>query len=94
MAHWLLVYGVGGCWSGYTDATIIQAADRDEAWKTGCRIAWDETSEERGLSHGCSFDVEELRGDVRDAILYRSRCKPGAQAMAQLAFDALEVAHG
>ena len=38
--------------------------------------------------------VEELKGDVRDAILYRSRCKPGAQAMAQLAFDALEVAHG
>lgn len=95
MVTWLLVFGVGGCWSGYTDATIIQAADREEALRTGGDIAWKETAEERGHSHGCSFDVERLEGDVRKARLYLSRCKPEAQVLAEQAFDRMmEVAHG
>ena len=94
MANWLLAYGVGGCWSGYTDATIIQATDREEALRTGCTIAWKETAEERGVSHGCSLDVERVEGDVRETALYRSRCKPGAQVLAELAFDVLGESHG
>ena len=94
MVNWLLVFGVGGCWSGYTDAMILQAPDREEAMRRGIRIAWRETAEERGFRHGCSCDVERIEGDVRTTGLYRSRCKPGAQVMAELAFDALAVAHG
>ena len=105
MLTWLLVFGVGGCWSGYTDAAIIKAPDRESAMSMGVRIAWQETAEQRGYSHGCSCDVELIEGDVRKCALYVSRCKPGAQALADLAADgvqmydslktfALEVAHG
>ncbi len=95
MLTWLLVFGVGGCWSGYTDATVIQAPDRDAAWRQGLDIALKETAEERRLAFkGCSFDVELIEGDVRETKLYASRCKPGAKLLAELAFDALEVAHG
>ena len=94
MLTWLLVFGVGGCWSGYTDATVIQAPDRDSAMSMGAKIAWKETAEERGHSRGCSFDVELIEGNVRETKLYASRCKPGAKLLAELAFDALEVAHG
>lgn len=94
MLTWLLVYGVGGCWSGYTDAQIIKAPDRDEAMKLGGGIAWKETAEERGNSRGCSYDVELVEGDVRYCTLYVSRCKPGAKLLAELAFDGLGVSHG
>ena len=94
MLTWLLVFGVGGCWSGYTDAQVIQAPDRDSAMSMAGKIAWKETAEERGYNRGCSYDVELISGDVRDCSLYASRCKPGAQMMAELAFDGLEVSHG
>ncbi|WP_299157497.1 hypothetical protein [Accumulibacter sp.] len=95
MLTWLLVFGVGGCWSGYTDATVIQAPDRDTAWRQGLDIALKETADERRLSFkGCSFDIELVEGDVRECSNYLSRCKPGAKVLAELAFDALEVTHG
>lgn len=94
MATWLLVYGVGGCWSGYTDATIIEAPEHESAWSQGLQIAWRETAERRGRSRGCSFDLERVNRDVRTCLLYRSRCKPEARKMAELAFDAKAVAHG
>lgn len=94
MLAWLLVYGTGGCWSGYTDAIVIFAEDRDTAMTEGARIAFRETAEERGYSHGCSYDVELILGDVRQTSLYQCRCKPGAKVMAELAFDDIEVAHG
>ena len=83
MLTWLLVFGVGGCWSGYTDAAIIKAPDRESAMSAGIRIAWQETAEQRGVSRGCSCDVELIEGDVRKCALYVSRCKPGAQAIRQ-----------
>ena len=95
MLIWLVVYGAGGCWSGYTGATVIEAPDRDAAWNKAFEIGHRETEEEcRRAFKGWSFDIELIEGDVRDCGNYRSRCKPGAKVQAELAFDALEVAHG
>lgn len=91
MLTWLLVFGVGGCWSGYTDAAIIQAPDLDSAQSLGGQIAWAETAEERGYTHGCSYDVELIEGDVRECLLYRCRCKPGAKQLAELAADGIQM---
>ncbi len=52
MLTWLLVFGVGGCWSGYTDAAIIQAPDLDSAQSLGGQIAWAETAVDRRRRQG------------------------------------------
>lgn len=70
MLTWLLVFGVGGCWSGYTDATVIQAPDRDTAWRQGLDIALKETADERRLSFkGLRDLIAERRGARRRGSL-------------------------
>jgi hypothetical protein len=79
--NWLVAYGVGGCWSGYTDATIIQASTKEEAMSKASDICRRETAEERGSHRGASYDAELIETDVKDTALWCSRLKPSAKAL-------------
>ena len=77
---WLLAFGLGGCWSGYPEATVFLAADRQAAMTLGGRIAVQEV----GLAdrwRGLSFDVELVEGHVNETSIYRSRLRPEGRAM-------------
>jgi hypothetical protein len=79
--NWLVAYGVGGCWSGYTDATIIQASTKEQAMDKAGTICHTETAEERASHRGASYDVELIEGDVKNTALWSSRLLPQAKAM-------------
>ena len=78
---WLVAYGVGGCWSGYTDATIIRATSKEEATEMAYEICLKETAKQCGNRRGASFDIELIETDVKDTALWCSRLKPSAQAL-------------
>lgn len=80
MAKWLVAYGVGGCWSGYPEATIIEAENKQDALAQADAITRKETAEERGNSRGASYDVELIVDSVEKTALYCSRLKPSAKA--------------
>lgn len=77
---WLVVYGTGGCWSGYPEATVIAAPDKGAAMKSACRIAVRELAD--GPRGGISIDVELVTTGVKETALYASRLLASARAMA------------
>lgn len=77
---WLLAFGSGGCWSGYPEATILAASDREDALHLGGRVALHEADNDR--RSGLSFDVELIDVDVAGTSLYRSRLLPEGRAWA------------
>ncbi len=79
---WLVVFGAGGCWSGYPEATILAASDREDALRLGGRVALHEADNDR--RSGLSFDVELIDVDVASTSLYRSRLLPEGRAWADV----------
>lgn len=79
---WLMGFGVGGCWSGYTDATFIDADSKETAMEAARNIAGQQTREERGFSRGYSYDVEPTGPDFKMTGIYLARFKHGARASA------------
>lgn len=78
----LIAWGVGGCWSGFTHAKIIEATGMEEAQGKAIDEALIDRSN-KGLAHkrGCSADAELIETTVEDTGLFSSRLKSSAIAM-------------
>ncbi len=78
---WLVVYGEGGCWSGYPYATIIEGLDKAAANRAAGVIALRELPRVRRT--GTSFDVEQIDPALGPSGTshYASRLRPEAKVM-------------
>ena len=70
--NYLVAWGEGGCWSGYPNASVVEADSsnkaEDKLWKK-IRADWNKGS--------LSYDSEEITGEVSDCPLF-TRLKPSA----------------
>jgi len=82
MPRWIVAYGIGGCWSGYPFAKIIEAPtklDAESQTSVICRAA---TADERSKRYrGASYDVELIEDDFKNTGLWCSRLLPSAKEM-------------
>ena len=79
--EFLIVYGVGGCWSGYTGACIIEVESIEEANDKAFDIAYEKTKKKRGSLRGFSYDVEHLEDGIKSSVLFKTRLLPEARAL-------------
>lgn len=72
MNKYLLVYGQGGCWSGYDNCEIILAKNEEDAMNKGFIIS---NYEIKNKNCGVSYTVEEITDTIENCKLYRCRLK-------------------
>ena len=80
----LIAWGIGGCWSGFTHASIVETNTHDEANGVAMKEAI-KTRADAGVSfsRGCSAIAEPLESvhKFKDTGLYNSRLKLSAKEM-------------
>ena len=82
MKRFLIAWGIGGCWSGFTHAKIVEANGQEEADKMSI-IEARKDREQQGLTQqrGCSAIAEPLTTTVEETGLFQSRLKESAKIM-------------
>lgn len=76
---YLVVFGLGGCWSGYKNACVTQATD-ETIKEVAFNIAntyWQSKDTDASLS----YDWQEITTTVNDCSLFQSRLHPKGRAM-------------
>lgn len=76
---YLVVFGLGGCWSGYKNACVTQATD-ETIKEVAFNIAntyWQSKDTDSSLS----YDWQEITTTVNDCSLFQSRLHPKGRAM-------------
>lgn len=80
MPSYLVAYGMGGCWSGYPEAKIIDALDDDKAEEEAFSVAFDYAEEVSPRRRGYSYDFEIIESVVEKCLLY-TRLKDNAKRL-------------
>lgn len=75
----LVAFGLGGCWSGYKNAEIVEATD--ESIKEVAFTLANDYWHRQNTNSGLSYDWEEVETIVNDCALYQSRLSSKAKAM-------------
>ena len=73
--NYMVIYGLGGCWSGYERATIVKCTP-EEISNISANIVWEyRKSDGNPKLQGCSFDWAILEGKPEDNDLWtRLKC--------------------
>ena len=75
---WLLVWGAGGCWSGYPSAATFCGSEEEARWEV-FEKGFDSWNVGAG---GLSTDIEEIETTVKNTRHWKSsRLKTSAKAM-------------
>lgn len=85
MQKYLISYGLGGCWTGYSHACIVEAPSVDDAYFQGVVITNEAFSANKRKS--ISIGVEKIESFVENTQQYRTTrgmiLKPSAKNMLQ-----------
>lgn len=82
MKKFLIAWGIGGCWSGFTHAKIVEAANQQEADAMSIDEARKHREQEDlAQKRGCSAIAEPIATTAEETGLFQSRLKASAKIM-------------
>lgn len=75
---YLAAFGIGACWSGYTQGKLITAENDEDAEEQAFRLASDFAHEKSPRWGSYSYDFEIINNSLQDTSLFHA-LKTGAK---------------